>query len=171
MSTTAKRRPVAVLLFLASVAAAALVVVPQVLSMPFRPQTPASLEWVYRLKVIAPWATVALFVVAVWAIFRLWSSRPRKSRARAVALALVLALCLAPIVGATYISRQNIFEQYFAPLPETRYTSAADAALDDAALVIGVEVDGQALAYPVSIVGYHHIVNDRLTSEPFVVTY
>ncbi len=38
-------------------------------------------------------------------------------------------------------------------------------------LVLGVKLGDETAAYPIPIVGYHHIVNDRLAGEPFVVTY
>lgn len=38
-------------------------------------------------------------------------------------------------------------------------------------LVIGVELNGEAKAYPVEIIGYHHQVQDTLAGEPIMVTY
>lgn len=38
-------------------------------------------------------------------------------------------------------------------------------------LVIGVEMNGEAKAYPVEIIGYHHQVQDTLAGEPIMVTY
>jgi len=38
-------------------------------------------------------------------------------------------------------------------------------------LVLGVTSGAESAAYPVPIIAYHHIVNDRLADEPFVVTY
>lgn len=38
-------------------------------------------------------------------------------------------------------------------------------------LVIGVEVNGQARAYPIQYIGYHHQVRDTLGGKPIIVTY
>jgi hypothetical protein len=38
-------------------------------------------------------------------------------------------------------------------------------------LVIGIEMNGDAKAYPVEIIGYHHQVQDTLAGEPIMVTY
>ncbi len=38
-------------------------------------------------------------------------------------------------------------------------------------LVIGVEINGDARAYPIEIIGYHHQVLDTIGGEPVLVTY
>lgn len=37
--------------------------------------------------------------------------------------------------------------------------------------VIGVEVEGQARAYPIRILNWHEIVNDTINGVPIVVTF
>ena len=38
-------------------------------------------------------------------------------------------------------------------------------------LVIGVVVNGEARAYPIQLIGYHHQVTDTVGNEPIIVTY
>ena len=38
-------------------------------------------------------------------------------------------------------------------------------------LVIGVAMDGEAKAYPIEIIGYHHQVQDTLAGQPIMITY
>jgi len=38
-------------------------------------------------------------------------------------------------------------------------------------LVLAVSRDGDAAAYPIRLIAYHHIVNDRIGRTPSVVTY
>ncbi len=38
-------------------------------------------------------------------------------------------------------------------------------------LVIGVEINGDAKAYPIEIIGYHHQVKDTIAGKPIMVTY
>ena len=60
----------------------------------------------------------------------------------------------------------------FEALPEVARVPVHDALHvqpDD--LVIGVTAGGESAAYPVPIAAYHHLVNDRLADEPFVVSY
>ena len=43
--------------------------------------------------------------------------------------------------------------------------------VDPARLVVGVEVDGQARAYPVQFIGYHHQVRDTLNGKSIMVSF
>lgn len=52
-----------------------------------------------------------------------------------------------------------------------RLASADDARLDDTAIVIGVEIGGEARAYPVGILSRHEIVNDTIRGHPIAVTW
>ena len=48
---------------------------------------------------------------------------------------------------------------------------AARSAVDTARLVVGVEVNGEARAYPVHYIGYHHQVRDTVGGRPVLVTF
>ncbi len=50
-------------------------------------------------------------------------------------------------------------------------TTAAANKVDSTKLVIGVTIKGEAKAYPVEIIGYHHQVVDTVGGEPVMVTY
>jgi hypothetical protein len=52
-----------------------------------------------------------------------------------------------------------------------RFVPAARAALKEADRVLGVHHKGVARAYPVLILNWHEIVNDRIGGDPIVVTY
>ena len=43
--------------------------------------------------------------------------------------------------------------------------------VDPARLVVGIEVDGQARAYPVQFIGYHHQVRDTVKGKPIMVSF
>jgi hypothetical protein len=43
--------------------------------------------------------------------------------------------------------------------------------VDPARLVVGVELDGQARAYPVQFIGYHHQVRDTINGMPVMVSF
>ena len=60
----------------------------------------------------------------------------------------------------------------FNPLDSPRYVDAAKATFvkpDD--VVMAVEIGGEAVAYPVRQIGYHHVVNDVIGRKPIVATY
>lgn len=54
---------------------------------------------------------------------------------------------------------------------QPRFVQAARPGLADADRVLGIERRGTARAYPVRILNWHEIVNDRLGDEPIAVTY
>lgn len=57
------------------------------------------------------------------------------------------------------------------PVYEPTFVAAADAPWQDNALVIGVEIDGEAKAYPVSFLNRREMVIDRLSGIPILVTW
>ena len=60
----------------------------------------------------------------------------------------------------------------FVPLdsPELLRVEEAEYLSDDD-LVLGLEWQGQARAYPVSMLTYHHVVNDTVAGRPVLITY
>ena len=48
---------------------------------------------------------------------------------------------------------------------------AAHNAIPKDKLVVGIEINGQARAYPIQLIGYHHQVRDTLAGKPVMVTY
>jgi Protein of unknown function (DUF3179) len=43
--------------------------------------------------------------------------------------------------------------------------------MDSDKLVIGIEINGQARAYPIQIIGYHHQIRDTVGYTPVMITY
>ena len=72
---------------------------------------------------------------------------------------------------------QNVFggvnrRSPFVPLDNPEFLTAEDASfLGDDNLVMGLYIEGQARAYPVGMVYYHHVVNDTVDGRPILVTY
>jgi hypothetical protein len=60
----------------------------------------------------------------------------------------------------------------FPPLDFPRVVSAAEATwLIDDDLVLGAVQNGEARAYPLFMMTLHHVSNDRLGGEPYLVTF
>jgi len=51
------------------------------------------------------------------------------------------------------------------------FTVAANSEMDKSKLIIGVVIDGQAKAYPIQLIGYHHQVMDTIGKTPVMITY
>jgi hypothetical protein len=51
------------------------------------------------------------------------------------------------------------------------YSPAAGSKLDGDEKVIAINLHGQARAYPIRSMSYHHVVNDEVGGIPVVATY
>jgi hypothetical protein len=163
--TNARRKRVWLLLFVLVVAAVAIVLTPMILILPFKAQTPRILEMSYTMRRWSPlltWLAAAIvFVLATG----LWISGRWWRRA-------VLVLLTIPLLGATWLARQNHFEWMFNPLPNPAYAKSADAHfLADDDRVLAVTVGEESVAYPIRLMGYHHLVGDTVGGVPIVATY
>ena len=60
----------------------------------------------------------------------------------------------------------------FVPLDDPAFIPASTAAfLSDDELVLGYDLDGESRAYPVSMMFWHHIINDTVRGRPLLATY
>ena len=61
----------------------------------------------------------------------------------------------------------------FVPLDEPKYVSRdqASANITNASYVLGVVSNGESRAYPLDMMWYHHIANDTVGGEPWLITY
>jgi hypothetical protein len=85
-----------------------------------------------------------------------------------------LPLVLIAALGAvpTWFARQNHFEWMFNPLPDPTYAPATLVDfVGDRDMVVAVEIGGEAVAWPVRQMAYHHIVEDKVGGVPVVSTY
>lgn len=149
-----------------SLVALAVAAAPSILTTPIIPQTDTYITWAYHLDGLGmPIALLAL-AAALIAIVTSWRAGIGRLGRVAQALAVLLA------GSALWISNANVAEWAFRPHTSSSYVQLSDVdymKADD--LVLAVNMDDQTLIYPVGIVGYHHILNEQLTGEPFVVTY
>lgn len=51
------------------------------------------------------------------------------------------------------------------------FAAAANNKVDEQSVVLGVTVNGQAKAYPINFIGYHHQVRDTVGEKPVIITY
>ena len=144
----------------------AFVVIPVFLIQPFRPQTQRGLEISYALRSWSPLATVALMFAAL--SLAIWQWRNIRRWWRKALLILLLLLSIGPV----WFARQNHFEWMFNPLRQSAYTRAAEAGfVRDADMVLAVKINNEAVAYPVRLMAYHHLVQDTVGGTPICATY
>ena len=154
------------LLFLLIAVALAFVVVPFFFVQPFKPQTPTTLAVGYEVKRLAPWATIALALVGLVLVARMWRAS-RRWWAK-----VLLVLLLVPLAASVWASRQNVYESMFNPLKAPAYARAEEADfVGDDEMVLAVERGGERVAYPVLLMAYHHVVADTVGGVPLAATY
>ena len=159
-------RVLAIAFALAALVAVGVVAIPIGLIRPFSPQTAATVALAYRLRLVSPWLAPAAAGLAALFVIPLLLRRPRWPATTAMVLAAVLS------VGAAWLSHQNHFEWMFAPLKTPEYAKVREATfVDDADMVIAVELNGDAVAYPIRQMAYHHVLNDEVGGLPVVSTY
>ena len=152
------------ILVLGSVAFA---VMPSYLVSPFRSQTQYDMELSHTLSDWAPTIVVINLLIGVILALMIWRRKDARLRNK-----VVLVIAVVVLAFAAYITRAYLGEGMFTPLPEVVRVTASEAThVLPEDLVLGVKHEGEAAAYPFPIIGYHHIVNDRLAGEPYVVTY
>jgi len=60
----------------------------------------------------------------------------------------------------------------FVPLDNPAFIKGHEASfLDDEELILGYVSEGEARAYPVKMMRFHHIANDTVEGEPVLITY
>ncbi len=135
--------------------------------MPQVTHTPDDIAAAHRLFQIVPMLSLVLAIIGTALTAFSWKRHSDRVY-RVVSVLPVIAL----IVGAVLAQGTVVELVMFSPIDEARFATVADASfLEPEHLVLGVSIGGEAKAYPVAMMTYHHIVNDRLAGEPFVATY
>lgn len=144
----------------------AMVFIPVWLVQPFRPQSERGLEVSYVLRRWSPIATLVVSAIALALVVWLWRGARRWWRKA------LLVVIMLPLLAATWFARQNHFEWMFRPLPAAAYAKASEAGfVADTDMVMAVEINGDAVAYPIRQMAYHHLVQDTIGGTHIVATY
>lgn len=156
----------AAILFLLVLVSFALASLPILLTAPFLSQTAVHLKLAYAAARWAPGTTVVLLLAGIALAVTSWRAGLRLwGKVGVTATCVVLALLAQ---GA----RLRPAEIRFARITEVvRVPRDRATSIKPSDMVLGVTAGGEAAAYPLPVIAFHHIVNDRLDDEPFVVTY
>ena len=165
MGKSKQRRLGWLLLFVPVIAVVVIVLTPMYLIMPFKAQTPRIVEVSYVMRRWSPLLTIVASLLILTLTIRLWLGGRWWSR-------IILVLLLLPVIGATWLSRQNHFEWMFNPLPNPAYARVAEATfVKDDERVMAITVGGESVAYPITLMAYHHVLGDTVGGTPIVCTY
>jgi hypothetical protein len=120
-----------------------------------------SLGWAYGLYDYRWIVRVGLGLLALLGAWPAFRTRPKTS-----------LLAVAALIGITYMANFKLAaEALFRPMQQQRLATAATSAVDLSRLVIGVSLNGEARAYPIQYLGYHHFLYDTLGGQRILVTY
>lgn len=165
MAKNKQRKLLWLVLFVLVIAVIVFVLTPMYLIMPFKPQTPRTMAISYFMRTWSPLLSIVASLVIVTLMVRLWLGGRWWSRA-------ILVILLLPVLGATWLAQQNHFEWMFNPLPNPLYARIAEANfVKDNERVMAITVNGESVAYPITLMAYHHVLGDTVGGTPIVTTY
>lgn len=76
------------------------------------------------------------------------------------------------VFGVVYLTNFKMAaDTMFYQPTNLQLTGSADNLVDNERLVLGITYNGQAKAYPIQFLGYHHQVRDSIGGKPIMVTY
>jgi hypothetical protein len=134
--------------------------------MPFQgSQLNHTVAYAYWLDQSIIWIRLTVLVLAYFVLIAVF--RRGKSWERIV---LPLILAAYAVVFFAFNFRLPADKIFYQPVNKS-FAAATDSDLDRSKLVIGVVIGGQAKAYPIQLIGYHHQVMDTVGNTPVMVTY
>jgi membrane protease YdiL (CAAX protease family) len=142
----------------------ALFFIPAFIIRPFTHQAPRALLIAMAVRDRAPLGTLIAGLVCVFFGLTLWrtAGRWRKS---------LLALILVLVAFSAVMARLNYFEWMFHPIAGAQFLAQSESKLDPKEMILAVNLGGDARAYPISQMAYHHVLNDVVAGVPVAVTY
>jgi hypothetical protein len=111
------------------------------------------------------WLRLLLYTVVIWRIFLLVKAKKW----------LPLSFSLAALMFCGLITYYFTFKinaaQMFQQPTNIKYADAPTNIVTSDKLVIGVEMNGEAKAYPIEVIGYHHQIRDVIGGKEIMITY
>jgi hypothetical protein len=132
---------------------------------PFRAQGARELTVALAIMRWRPPITVISTIAGFAALFLYARSGARLWRRIAAALVWSFVFALA------ILARVNIYEIMFHPNDHPSFATAPRMNLNKDEKVIAVKIGGEARAYPIRSMAYHHLINDVVDRHAIVATY
>ncbi|MEZ0483801.1 DUF3179 domain-containing (seleno)protein [Fibrella aquatica] len=120
----------------------------------------------YWLHQYVPWLRAMLLLLLITPVFTV-ITKPGKTRHRWLVLGLV-----GIYAGAFYMVSMTMMADHMFLQPTTkRMLPMSQNKIPANKLILGVVENGEARAYPLQLIGYHHQVRDTVGGKPIMVTY
>jgi hypothetical protein len=132
---------------------------------PFRAQGESELVLALLVKRWATLLGVLAVGIALTCAVLLWG------HGRRILSRVMVVMATAATILFAVLTRVNVYEMMFHRIDTPQSMAAKEAKLEKDDMVLAIHVDNQARAYPIRMMGYHHIVNDRIGATSVVATY
>ncbi|HXD77337.1 MAG TPA: DUF3179 domain-containing (seleno)protein [Puia sp.] len=134
-----------------------------------------TLQLAYFIDQHRIWFRILGFVIIGYALLIQPAKRanpyaPRRKKSNWPAVALIFFTVLYAVVFYLFNYRFEADNMFHQP-HSLSFTDSSNHRLDEQRLVIGVVVGGEARAYPIRLIGYHHQVRDSLGHQAIMITY
>jgi len=124
-----------------------------------------TVTYAYWLDRSVVWIRVLVLMLACFALVAVFKRGRTWEK-----IVLPLTLAAYAVVFFAFNFRLPADKIFYQPVNKN-FAAATDFDMDRSKLVIGVVIDGQAKAYPIQLIGYHHQVIDTVGKTPVMVTY
>jgi hypothetical protein len=124
-----------------------------------------SIDWAYFIEKYK-WLLrlIGLLMVARPA-YRVFSGKKIPSK-----ILLSVVVVLYAIIFFFFNFRFEADKMFYQPTIKS-FSGVTGNSIDSNKLIIGIDINGEARAYPIQIIGYHHQVKDTVGNTPVMVTY
>ncbi len=151
----------AILLLLAFEVANVYWIMPMPGSQSAMPTGMQDVSWAYFLYSSRWYVRLTLGLAALAGVVPAFRARPKAT-----------FLAAAVLVIVAYMANFNMAaDAMFRPMRQQVLAPAATNAVDPGRLVLGVALNGEARAYPIQYLGYHHFLIDTVAGQRILVTY
>jgi len=132
---------------------------------PFRAQDPRELLLALSIIRWRPIVGLACAGIGITLAVLLWRRAHRRVPRFLIAAGAV------SLGGLVLLGRVNVYELMFHPNERPYFTGAGETKLDQDEKLLAVRVNGEARAYPIRAISYHHVINDEVGKRAIVATY
>ena len=111
------------------------------------------------------WIRSILLIIVFWRVYLILKTKKYRRFSFTVFFMLLYGLI------AYFLNfKLNADKMFYQPQNKI-FTAAENSSVSPGKLIIGIEINGEAKAYPIEIIGYHHQVRDNVGGKEIMVTY
>ena len=118
--------------------------------------------WIHNNILWIRMCLVALIIAKIGSVFK---------RSRLLGKIILVVVSIVYLVVFYLFNYRFQADKMFLQPSKVLFEDSAASRVDRKKLVLGVAMDGEAKAYPIQVIGYHHQIRDSLGGKPVLVTY